>query len=59
MPCQRRDPRAKGKLKREEQSVDKDFAQTANDVIAGVGLIRQGAPDAMKAFGSLSLGNCC
>ena len=32
----------------------KDFAQVANDVITGVGLIRQGAPDAMKAFGALS-----
>lgn len=34
--------------------MSKDFAQTANDVITGVGLIRQSAPDAMKAFGSLS-----
>lgn len=33
----------------------KDFVQTANDVIEGVGLLRQGAPDAMKAFGSLSI----
>lgn len=34
--------------------MSKDFAQIANDVITGVGLIRQGAPDAMKAFASLS-----
>jgi len=32
----------------------KDFAQIANDVITGVGLLRQGAPDTMKAFASLS-----
>jgi AhpD family alkylhydroperoxidase len=32
----------------------KDFAQTANDVMAGVGLLRQAAPDAVKAFGALS-----
>jgi AhpD family alkylhydroperoxidase len=34
--------------------VSKDFAQIANDVITGVGLLRQGAPDTMKAFGALS-----
>ncbi len=34
--------------------MSKDFAKTANDVITGVGLIRQSAPDAMKAFASLS-----
>jgi AhpD family alkylhydroperoxidase len=34
--------------------MSKDFAQIANDVITGVGMIRQGAPDTMKAFGALS-----
>jgi AhpD family alkylhydroperoxidase len=34
--------------------VAKDYAQIADDVIAGVGLLREAAPDAMKAFGSLS-----
>lgn len=32
----------------------KDFKQIADDVINGVGLIRQGAPDAVKAFGAFS-----
>ncbi len=32
----------------------KDFKQIADDVMNGVGLIRQEAPDAMKAFASLS-----
>ena len=32
----------------------KDYAQIANDVVTGVGLMRQGAPDTVKAFGSLS-----
>ncbi|WP_159589670.1 carboxymuconolactone decarboxylase family protein [Chelativorans xinjiangense] len=32
----------------------KDFDQIANDVMTGVGLIREGAPDAIKAFGALS-----
>ena len=32
----------------------KDCAQIANDVVTGVGLLRQGAPDTVKAFGSLS-----
>ena len=31
-----------------------DYRQIANDVVTGVGLIREGAPDAMKAFGALS-----
>lgn len=31
------------------------FTQTADDVVAGIGLIRAGAPEAMKAFGALSL----
>lgn len=35
--------------------MSKDFAQIANDVAAGVGLIRQGTPDATKAFGALSV----
>lgn len=34
--------------------MSKDFVQTANDVMTRVGLLRQGAPDAMKAFASLS-----
>ena len=34
--------------------MSKDFAQIANDVIAGVGLLQRSAPDTMKAFGSLS-----
>ena len=33
----------------------KDFLQIANDVIEGVGLIRKGSADTMKAFGSLSM----
>jgi AhpD family alkylhydroperoxidase len=33
----------------------KDFKQIADDVMNGVGLIRQSAPDAMKAFASLSM----
>ena len=33
----------------------KDFVQIANDVIEGVGLIRKGSADTMKAFGSLSM----
>ena len=31
------------------------FTQTADDVVAGIGLIRAGAPESMKAFGALSL----
>jgi alkylhydroperoxidase/carboxymuconolactone decarboxylase family protein YurZ len=34
--------------------MSKDFAGIAQDVIAGVGLLQRGAPDMMKAFGSLS-----
>jgi hypothetical protein len=34
--------------------MSKDFAQIANDVMTGVGLFRQGAPDTVKAFGALS-----
>lgn len=33
----------------------KDYAQIANDVLNGVGLMRDGAPDAMKGFGALSM----
>ena len=33
----------------------KDFIEAANDVMIGIGLLRQGAPDAMKAFASLSI----
>jgi len=32
-----------------------DFVQVADDVIAGIGMLRQGAPDAMKAFTTLSV----
>ena len=35
--------------------MSKDFQQIANDVTSGIGLIRQGAPDAMKAFSALSV----
>ncbi len=35
--------------------MSKDFVQLAGDVSSGVGLLRQGSPDAMKAFGSLSM----
>jgi AhpD family alkylhydroperoxidase len=34
--------------------MSKDFVQIAKDVASGVGMLRQGAPDAMKAFGALS-----
>ena len=34
--------------------MSKDFVQIANDVMTGVGALRQGAPDAMKAFAALS-----
>ena len=34
--------------------MSKDFAQIANDVMTGVGLLRQGSPDTMKAFAGLS-----
>ncbi len=32
-----------------------DFVQLAGDVASGVSLLRQGSPDAMKAFGALSM----
>lgn len=32
----------------------KDFAQIANDVMSGIGILRQGSPDALKAFATLS-----
>ncbi len=35
--------------------MDKTFTQVANDVMTGVGLLRQASPDAMKAFGALSV----
>lgn len=35
--------------------MSKDFAQIANDVVTDVGLLQQGAPNAMKAFGALSM----
>lgn len=34
--------------------MSKNFKETAHDVMSGVGALRQGAPDAMKAFASLS-----
>lgn len=34
--------------------MDKQFAKIAEDVIDGVGLLRQGAPDAMRAFAALA-----
>ena len=34
--------------------MSKDYAQIANDVVTGVGLLRQSAPDTAKAFSSLS-----
>lgn len=34
--------------------MNKDFAEIAHDVMAGVGLLQQGVPDTMKAFGALS-----
>ena len=34
--------------------MSKDFAQIANDVVTGAGLLRQGAPEAMTAFASLA-----
>ena len=35
--------------------MSEDFVQIANDVIAGIGALRQGTPDTMKAFGALSV----
>ncbi len=34
--------------------MSKDFVKIANDVMTGLGMLRQGAPDTMKAFGALS-----
>ena len=34
--------------------MSKDFVQIANDVMTGVGMLRQGSPDTMKAFAALS-----
>src|SRR5665647_170213 len=34
--------------------MSKDFAAISNDVIIGVGMLRQGSPDAMKAFAALA-----
>ena len=34
--------------------MSKDFVQIADDMITGIGLLRQGTPDTMKAFGALS-----
>jgi len=35
--------------------MSKDFVEIAHDVIAGIGLLQQGAPNTMKAFGALSM----
>lgn len=35
--------------------MDKPFSRTADDVAAGIALIREAAPAAMKSFGSLAL----
>ena len=35
--------------------MSKDFVEIADDVIAGVGLLQQGAPNTMKAFSALSV----
>lgn len=35
--------------------MSKDFAEIARNVTAGVGLLQQGAPNPMKAFGALSV----
>jgi AhpD family alkylhydroperoxidase len=35
--------------------MSKDFVQIADDVIAGIGMLRQNAPDSMKAFTALSV----
>ncbi len=34
--------------------MSKDFKQIADDVVTGVGLLREGSPDAIKAFGALA-----
>lgn len=34
--------------------MSKDFLQIAHDVTAGAGMLRQGSPEAMKAFAALS-----
>ena len=36
--------------------MSKDFVQIADDVISGVRLLREGAPDLMKAFGAVAAG---
>ena len=33
--------------------MSEDYAQIANGVVTGVGLLRQGAPDTARAFGAL------
>jgi AhpD family alkylhydroperoxidase len=35
--------------------MSKDFAEVAHEVMTGVGLLQQGAPNPMKAFGALSV----
>jgi AhpD family alkylhydroperoxidase len=34
--------------------MSEDFKKIASDVVTGVGLLREGSPDAMKAFSALS-----
>ena len=35
--------------------MSKDFVQIADDVISGVKLLREGAPESMKGFGALAI----
>lgn len=35
--------------------MERNFEQVANDVIEGVGLLRHASPDAIRAFGALSV----
>jgi len=35
--------------------MNKDYAQIATDVATGVGLLRHGAPNSIKAFGALAM----
>jgi len=39
----------------ERQDMSKDFVQVADEVTSGIGLLRQGSPDAIKGFGALSM----
>jgi AhpD family alkylhydroperoxidase len=37
-----------------ENAMSKDFVKIANEVITGIGMLRQGSPEIMKAFGALA-----